>query len=133
MPSTSWTPTTGLKEYGAFLGKKMAACAAFWLVAYLITWFLGEGAGSLFAPMVGGAVGLTIGWWLAEDAVERAGFSGFVLWAILVLAAWASIWTVEGVMYLITGWELHFGRWMAILAGMIISMAAAVWRASADD
>jgi hypothetical protein len=92
-----------------------------------------EGPSSLFSLPIGVTAGVVIGWWLAEDAVERAGFTGFTLWTILIVACWTPVAAAEFTLGHITGWSMGFGRWMLVAAALVMSMAATVWRASADD
>ena len=122
------------KPLGLALARKGGAMAGVWVVVYFATGWMNHGAGSLFAPLVGALLGLVFGWVVAQDAVETAGFSGMVLWSALVATAWVAIWLPEILLGLITGWGIGgFGRWMLIMSAMILSMAAAVWRASVDD
>ncbi len=129
----------GLRELLLYLGKKLGWISLGWIGIYFLTQPMArEGIVMLFSPLVGAVAGLVIGWWLAEEAVERAGFSGMVLWVILVLAAWLPPLGLEFLMYGLTWfftgapWPLGFGRWMVITTTCIVSMAATVWRASAD-
>jgi hypothetical protein len=123
-----------LKPLGLALTRRGGVMAGVWVIVYLATGWMNQGVGSLFAPLVGALVGLVFGWVLAQDAVETAGFSGMVLWVTLVATAWLAIWIPELLMGLITGHGIGgFGRWMLIMTAMILSMAAAVWRASVDD
>jgi len=130
----------GLKPLVVYLGKRLGWISLGWLIIYFATQPMAEpGVLMLFGLLVGAVAGLVIGWWLAEEAVERAGFSGMALWVILVVAAWLPPCGIELVMYGLTrlftgtGWPLGFGRWMVLTATMVVSLAAAVWRAAADD
>jgi hypothetical protein len=133
---TQWTPLTGLKEYSRVLGRKIAFCAIAWVVVYFLTQpfrnpeaiFL-----PLFGLMVGALAGLVVGWYMATDSVEDSGMNGLPLWTILVLASCISIWGVEGILYLITGWSAGFGGWMLLTAASLLALAAAVWHASSQE
>lgn len=127
-------PLNQLKAFLLALARRAGILAIGWVVLYFGTQWMNTGIPALFAMVVGAVAGLVIGWYLAENAVEEAGFSGFALWIMLVAAAWATIWLPEALMGAITGWGIGgFGRWMLVSIAMLMSMAAAVWRASADD
>lgn len=130
---TAGVPITVLRDFALSLLKKMGYMALMWVVVFFVSQWLAEGIGTLFAMMLGAIAGLIIGWFMAEDAVERAGFTGMPLWVGLIVASWAPIWVTEGLLKWITGWDMTFGRWMLITAAMLMSLAASVWRASADD
>lgn len=112
---------------------KMAIIALCWVGLYFFTQLLYEGAVALFNLLVGCLAGLTIGWSLAEDAVEDSGLHGVTLWVVLTVAGTLCIFGVEGIMKLITQWDIGFGRWMCMTSAIVMTMAAVVWRASADD
>lgn len=122
-----------LTRFLIHVAKKDLWVALAWALLYFCTQWVTEGPTSLFSLPIGVAAGIVIGWWLAEDAVETAGFSGLLLWTILVIAAWLPIAVVEGLLGVVTGWSMGFGRWMLFTAALIMSLVAAVWRASADD
>jgi len=126
-------PLTVLRDFGIHLLKKMGYMCLMWVVVYFVSQPLAEGIGTLFAMTVGSIAGLVIGWFLAEDAVERSSFTGIPLWTILVLASWFPIWLTETILKFFTHWDMTFGRWMLITAALLLSMAASIWRASADD
>ncbi|MEI8195811.1 MAG: hypothetical protein WCI73_07880 [Phycisphaerae bacterium] len=124
-----------LKPLGLFLLRKGGMMAAGWVVVYFLTIWLNMNQGilMLFAPLLGAMVGLVYGWMLAENAADTAGFSGLVLWIILIATAWLAIWIPEYLLGTLTGHGIGgFGRWMLIMCAMIMSMAAAIWRGSAD-
>lgn len=135
--SEQWTPLVGLRSIGLFLLKKSAFVAGAWIILYYCTQWLVVGPAMLLAFIVGAAAGLCVGWYIAQDAVDAAGFSGLLLWLMLVAASWLPIALVEfllgELMYHAAGWKLNFGRWMMIAAALLLSMVSAVWRASADD
>jgi hypothetical protein len=131
-PATG-VPIDVLKAFGLHLLKKMGCMALLWVAVYFISQLMAEGAATLFGMALGSVAGLVIGWVMAEDAVARASFTGLPLWVLLVAASWIPIWVVELLLKLITGWDMTFGRWMMITAALLLSMASAVWRASADD
>lgn len=139
MSPVSQGPTLGMLQHYLFnlLKRKLSWIALGWAVVYLCTQWMNTGIPTLFAPMVGGLGGTIIGWVVGENAVEEAGFSGLALWVILVLSCWLTIWGVEwslgAIMFPLAGWKMEFGRFMLVLSAMLFSLAAAVWRASADD
>jgi uncharacterized membrane protein YfcA len=131
--TTTGVPLTVLRDFAVYLLKKMGYMALFWVVIYFY-WRRGAVDFKMgIIMMLGGLAGLVIGWFMAEDAVERSSFTGMTLWVTLVIASWIPIWLVEVVLKLITGWPLTFGRWMCITAALLLALASAVWRASADD
>jgi len=121
-----------LRPLAMHLGRKIFWITLVWVILYFSTQWVAEGGASLFSLPIGVAAGFVIGWWLAEEAVDAAGFSGLVLWIILVLAAWMPLIVVEWLLGAVTGWSMGFGRWMLLSVALIMSMASAVWRASAD-
>jgi hypothetical protein len=125
----------GLKNLGKVLAKKIGFSALAWLVLYFIGHPMRspEGILPLFSPVPGCLLGGAIGWWMAEDAVETAGFTGMALWSILVAAALLAILPVEFILKLITGWKLEMGGFMMIACAVTMALAASVWRASADN
>jgi len=143
MPSQPWNPVEALfKNYGRILLRKMSFVGLGWLIVYFITQPMrvdpGQTGGvnvlTLFAPMVGAIAGMVAGWYLATDAVEDSSLHGIVLWIILVLGACLPMWLVEGLMHLIIPkWQMNFGGFMAVAAGNILALAAAVWHASSQE
>lgn len=129
----SGIPLPVLRNFGLYLLKKMGYMALLWVAVYFLSQWMAEGVGALFAMMLGAIAGLIIGWVMAEDAVERASFTGIPLWVTLIFASWITIGATENILKFFTGWELTFGRWMLITAAMLMALAASVWRASADD
>jgi hypothetical protein len=132
--STNSGTVEGLKNFGKMLAKKIGISALVWLILY----FLGqpfrqpESVLALFSPVPGCLVGGAIGWWMAEDAVENAGFTGLPLWTILVAASLIAIWPVEWILKLFTHWEMYMGGFMMAACATTLALAAAVWRSSAD-
>ena len=129
-------PFGALKGFGKMLSRKIAFSALAWVVLYFASQPL-RAPGSIlmmFTMVLGSLAGGAIGWWMAEDAAETAGFSGMVLWITLVLASALSIWGVEGLGLLAFGktW-MGFGGFMMASVGTVTALGAAVWRASADD
>ena len=128
-----------LQNFARSLLVKLAIITGGWVGIYFLTQLMREGSENsfnpmvLFNPLVGALAGLAIGWSLAEDAVERSGLTGVVLWVVLTVAGCIPIFVVEAVLGAITGRDIGFGRWMCITAAIIMAMASAVWRASADD
>lgn len=118
------------------LKRKLSWIALGWAIVYFSTQWMNEGIPTLFAPFVGALAGMIIGWVVGENAVEEAGFSGLALWVILVVACWLTLafdeWVLGFIMSHAAGWQMSFGRWMLLMAAMVLSLAAAVWRASAD-
>ena len=135
--ATEWTPLEGLRQYGLILLKKMGFIAIGWVIVYFISHpfrISGEfNVLMLFSPLIGAFAGVGIGWYLAENAVEDSPLLGMGLWVTLTAAGWAAIWVVEGVLHRIMHRPIEFGGWMLISTAMILSMAAAVWRSSADQ
>lgn len=126
-------PITVLRDFGIHLLKKIGYMCLLWTGVYFLSQLMAEGVGTLFAMTLGSIAGLVIGWTMAEDAVEKASFTGIPLWTILVLSSWAPIALTEWFLKLFTHWDLTFGRWMLITAAMLMGLASSVWRASADD
>jgi hypothetical protein len=135
MSRTTSTPVEWhlLKGYLRHLAKKVLCVLLAWVGIYFCTQWVAEGPPSLFSLPIGVTAGVLIGWWLAEDAVEHAGFTGLTLWTLLIVACWLPIAVAELTLGQITGWTMGFGRWMLVAAVLVMSMAATVWRASADD
>jgi len=133
------------KRYAKRLGKQMAIIAGAWAILYFPSQSFNEGLfWPLFSLLVGGLVGLVAGWWVAENAVEEAGFSGLSLWIILVAACVGAFWGTEIILGTVVPWvsswfghpgpwPIGFGRWMMLSSATILAMVSAVWRASADD
>lgn len=133
--SSGQIPLSDLKPFALFLLRKGVIMAVGWsFVYFLTTWLnMNQGILMLFAPLLGAAVGLVYGWTLAENAADSAGFSGLSLWIILIAAAWLAIWIPEYLIGTLSGHGIGgFGRWMLIMSAMIMSMASAIWRGSAD-
>ena len=89
----------------------------------------------MFSFVLGSLAGGAIGWWMAEDATETAGFSGIVLWSTLVAACVIAIVPVELLLRLITRWPANMGgvpRMMAICAITAGAFGASVWLSAAD-
>ena len=126
-----WTPLMGLRDLGRVVGRRMAWSALAWVVLYLSTQWMGEGVASLFALLVGSLAGVVIGWVMGEAAADTT-LTGFLVWALVVLAAWVSIWVPEGLLRVMTGWPLTYGRWMMLTGATCFAVAAAVLRASVD-
>ncbi len=118
-----------LKNILLHLGRKDLWIALAWIILYFCTQWVAQGVTMLWSLPIGVAAGIVIGWWLAEEAVDTAGFSGLFLWVLLILAAWLPPALVEGILGLITGWSMGFGRWMLFSSTLIMGMAATVWRA----
>ena len=134
-----WTPFQGLKEYSRVLGRKVGFSAIGWLVMYFITQKLRStdsasiNIAPLFALLPGAIGGLVIGWYLATDAVEDSGMTGFSLFTVLVIASWVPICAVELLMWLILRWPMGFGGWMMMMSALIIALAATIWHASSQE
>lgn len=129
----TWTPQGQLRDFGLVLLKKMGYLAIAWAVLYFVSQFFNLNVIlMLFAPMFGALVGLVFGWYVAENAVEQSGLTGLLLYVLLVVAATLPVVVVELVMMFF--WpEIGFARWMCLTAIVVLAVAAAVWRASADE
>jgi len=134
--TSNWNPLEGLKGFALVLAKKIGWSALVWTVLYFASQPCRavESPLTAFCLVIGSLAGAAIGWWMAEDAVENAGFSGMTLWVILVLASAAAVWSVEGVFLLIFGKKwMEFGGFMMAMSATVAALGTSVWRASADD
>jgi hypothetical protein len=135
--ASEWTPLQGLRDFGLVIARKDGFVAAAWVVVYFLTQWVNAGTTMLFAPLIGAIAGVAIGWYLAEDAAEDAGFTGLSLWIILTIGCWAPMWIVEWILGAImkhaAGWQMDFGRFMMLMTAMILGFASAIWRSSADE
>lgn len=131
--SHNYSAMETLRSFSRRLLLKMAGIALAWVGIYFLTQLMRGELLTLFNPLVGALAGLVFGWKLAENSVETSGLTGMTLWVVLTMAGAVPVFVVEGVLNLITGYEVGFGRWMCITAALIMTMAAAVWRASIDD
>jgi hypothetical protein len=129
-----------LSNYGKIVGRKMAFVALGWILVYFISQpFRGDTSKEginilmLFAPLIGAFAGVVAGWYLATDAVEDSNLSGMTLWFIIVIAAVAPMWIMEGILFLIFRWPMHFGGFMVLTSSTILALAAAVWHASSQE
>ena len=130
----------GLEEllrFTIFLGKKDLWIAGAWVIIFFISQLAASGVPMLFDPFIGAVSGGVIGWYIAEDAVAEAGFSGIVLTILLVLACWIPVWWTDWllthIMHALVGWPMTFGRWMLLTFTTIFSLIASVWRSIADE
>ncbi len=140
MPKRSSSIPAGLEELRRlliFLGKKDLKIAAAWVFIFFLTQLTASGVPMLFDPFIGAVSGGVIGWYIAEDAVAEAGFSGIVLTILLVLACWIPVWFTDWLLNQIVhglfGWPMTFGRWMLLTFTTIFSLIASVWRSLADE
>jgi hypothetical protein len=118
----------------------MAYVALAWLVVYFISQPMrkvptdgGVNILTLFGLILGSFAGLVAGWYVATDAVEDSSLYGIVLWVILVAASVGPMWGVEGVLHVITRWNMNFGGFMTLMAASLMALAAAVWHASSQE
>jgi hypothetical protein len=120
-----------------FLAKKIAWLILAWIVIFFISQLFAKGPWILMEPAIGAIAGATAGWAIADDAASEAGFTGIILWVLLVLACWLPIWGTQGAMAWImgatAGWKMTFGQWMLLTMATIFSLIASIWRALADD
>ena len=120
-----------------FLGKKMLWIILGWIIVYFLSQLFSKGSWMLVEPVIGAVAGAVAGWEIADNAVSEAGFTGIVLWVLLVLSCWVPIWATQGVMQWIMtaalGWKMTFGQWMLLTMATIFSLIASIWRALADD
>ncbi len=120
-----------------FLGKKILWVIAAWVVIYFISQLFSKGSWMLVEPVIGAIAGAATGWEIADNAVAEAGFTGMILWVLLVLSCWIPIWGTLGLMQWIMagalGWKMTFGQWMLLTMATIFSLIASIWRALADD
>jgi hypothetical protein len=127
------------QKYVLILARKMGFVALGWVVVYFISQPMravpkdGVNFLTLFGLLVGGFGGLVAGWYLATDAVEDSGWSGFILWAILIAGAVIPMLVVEGLFHWITGWPLNFGGYMILVAAGLMALASAVWHGSSQE
>ena len=139
--TTEWTPLEGLRAYCFVLLRKGGFIAAGWVLVYFLSQLLGmrqDGSTMmLFAPLLGSLAGLVAGWHLAEDAVEDSGISGMPLWFMMILTGTLAIVLTEALLWFIlraVGHPLpvNFGGWMLLSSAILLMLASAVWRSSAD-
>lgn len=130
----------GLEEllrFSIFLGKKDLWIAGAWVIIFFISQLTASGVPMLFDPFIGAVAGGIIGWYIADDAVAEAGFTGIVLTILLVLACWIPVWWTDWllthIMHALVGWPMTFGRWMLLTFTTIFSLIASVWRSIADE
>lgn len=120
-----------------FLGKKILRIILAWIVVYFLSQLFSKGSWMLIEPVIGAVAGAVVGWEIADNAVSEAGFTGVVLWVLLVLSCWVPIWATQGGMQWImmetVGWKMTFGQWMLLTMATIFSLIASIWRALADD
>ncbi len=135
------SPSRGGIEYlrrtAIYVGRKSLWIAAGWVIVYLVARIFASGPLMLIEPVLGAIFGGAAGWEMGDNAVQECGFTGLVLWVFLVAGCWAPIWLVTWIEQLIVkrlfGWPLTFGDWMLLTMATLLSLAAAVWRALADD
>ena len=120
-----------------FLGKKILWIVLAWIVIYFLSQLFSKGSWILVEPVIGAVAGAAVGWEIADNAVSEAGFTGIILWVLLVLSCWIPMWATQSLMQWIMadalGWKMTFGQWMLLTMATIFSLIASVWRALADD
>ena len=120
-----------------FLGKKILWIVLAWIVIYFLSQLFSKGSWMLVEPVIGAVAGAAVGWEIADNAVSEAGFTGIILWVLLVLSCWIPIWATQSLMQWIMadalGWKMSFGQWMLLTMATIFSLIASIWRALADD
>src|SRR5271170_5314172 len=120
---SSSNPFSELLRALKYLGKKALILAGVWVVIYFISQLFASGPLMLIEQILGAIVGAAAGWEMADDAVNECGFSGPVLWVLLVLACWCPIWLVERIMvasmHMLAGWQMTFGEWMLLTMATI--------------
>ena len=120
-----------------FLGKKILWIILAWIVIYFLSQLFSKGSWMLAEPVIGAVAGAAVGWEIADNAVSEAGFTGIILWVLLVLSCWIPIWATQSLMQWIMadalGWKMSFGQWMLLTMATIFSLIASIWRALADD
>jgi|GEM_PF-1579223 len=126
-----------LRRTALYAGRKALWIAAGWVVVYLIARIFATGPLMLIEPVLGAVFGGAAGWEMGDNAVQECGFTGIILWAFLVAGCWLPIWVVtwieQAFVHKLFGWQLTFGNWMLLTMATLLSLAAAVWRALADD
>ncbi len=132
--ATQWTLSQFLREYGTIVARKMGFIALGWVVIYFISHPFRDGIAMLGSPLIGAIAGLVAGWYMAEKSVEESSLNGIVLWVIIVVAAVAPMWIVEGIMHvLIPKWEMGFGGFMLLTAATLMALGSGVWHASTQE
>ncbi len=120
-----------------FLGKKILWIVLAWVAIYFISQLFAKGSWMLMEPAIGAIAGAAVGWEIADNAVSEAGFTGIILWVLLVLSCWVPIWATQGLMQWIMAatlaWKMSFGQWMLLTMATIFSLISSIWRALADD
>ncbi len=138
MPSPQFRGTiTYFQRTALYVGRKSLWIAGGWIIVYLIARIFASGPLMLVEPVLGAVFGGAAGWEMGNDAVHECGFTGLTLWVFLVVGCWAPIWLVtwieQAILNKLFGWPLTFGNWMLLTMATLLSLAAAVWRALADD
>ncbi len=131
------SPFNNLFRLMRFLAKKIFWIVGAWVVIFFISQLFAKGSWMLVEPAIGAIAGAAVGWEIADNAVSEAGFTGIILWVMLVLSCWVPIWGTQGAMQWIMGstlgWKMTFGQWMLLTMATIFSLIASVWRVLADD
>ncbi len=137
MTQSALSPFEGLFRLLQFLGKKLLWVSIAWIVLYFISQLFAKGSWMLVEPAIGAIAGAATGWEIADNAVSEAGFTGIILWILLVLSCWIPIWGIQllmqVLMHITLGWQMTFGQWMLLTMATIFSLIACIWRALADD